>query len=475
MNEKEYIIATRRTDPDDGYEPGGGITERLRTARMARLLHYAMGVCTEAGELLDAVKKAAIYGRPLDKTNIVEELGDGDWYRARLLDLLGVDPAEVRRVNIEKLRKRYPDGFTEEAAVERDLAGEREVLEGSGTSLDHAPPLPQDRMDAIVRWAHKVGATMTLCPLPEPRRHKVIGDVATVEVYPLADGGWRARRLSNHGGATYDFSTPEAAFEYAVQVATNQAHSITPKPRTLNAGVLSVTEVVPGIGCFLNTGDGLPHTLNPDRELENRWRVWARYGLIDGTPGTKAGTIPASDAASCALDRVEKLGDRGAPNEHTGATEAPPHYAGDREAVDVMRDMMPDVFFAAACETHAAKYRIRAGRKGDAEIDEQKAEWWEAMGRHALGLGEDPRTSRPGWDADRDGYQRQDHPGEPYATEARMADIGRRVVRFIASPGAEEDAEAHATPDGVVEHLEAMDRRSRALDRIKQAIFTEGS
>lgn len=96
----------------------------------ADMLHGAIGLSTEAGELLDALKRAVFYGEPIDRTNLVEELGDLEWYMAVLREALGVTQDEVQRRNIEKLRARYPEKFTTYHALNRDLEKERTVLEG---------------------------------------------------------------------------------------------------------------------------------------------------------------------------------------------------------------------------------------------------------------------------------------------------------------------------------------------------------
>lgn len=94
------------------------------------MLHGAIGVATEAGELLDALKRSVYYGQPLDRTNLIEELGDLEWYMAVLRKALDVSQEEVQRINIEKLRARYPEKFTDTHALHRDLDRERDVLEG---------------------------------------------------------------------------------------------------------------------------------------------------------------------------------------------------------------------------------------------------------------------------------------------------------------------------------------------------------
>lgn len=96
-----------------------------------RQLHAAIGITTEAGELIDAYKKAIFYRKELDLTNVKEEAADLIWYLALLFDEIGTDfETEAARV-IAKLKKRYPEKFTTEHATNRDLDAEREILEGS--------------------------------------------------------------------------------------------------------------------------------------------------------------------------------------------------------------------------------------------------------------------------------------------------------------------------------------------------------
>jgi NTP pyrophosphatase (non-canonical NTP hydrolase) len=101
---------------------------RLQNDKIIDILHGAIGLSTEAGELLDQIKKHVFYGRELDIVNIIEELGDGLWYIGLILNQLDVSFEEVMKRNIEKLRTRYPEKFTEDKAVNRDLDKEREVL-----------------------------------------------------------------------------------------------------------------------------------------------------------------------------------------------------------------------------------------------------------------------------------------------------------------------------------------------------------
>lgn len=98
------------------------------------LLHGALGIVTEAAEIADAIKKAIFYGKPLDLINIQEEIGDCFWYLAVLARETGAPFEDIMAQNIAKLRARYPDKFTEEAALNRDLDAERLTLEAKHRS-----------------------------------------------------------------------------------------------------------------------------------------------------------------------------------------------------------------------------------------------------------------------------------------------------------------------------------------------------
>jgi len=96
------------------------VSERLaENDEMCRLLHAAVGLAGESGELLDTVKKTVFYGKPLDKVNIKEEIGDAMWYMALALHSIGSSFEEVMALNRTKLDTRYPSGFTEKHAIQR--------------------------------------------------------------------------------------------------------------------------------------------------------------------------------------------------------------------------------------------------------------------------------------------------------------------------------------------------------------------
>lgn len=127
MTPKQYMIESGATDERDYSK----IQARMSDEFNAKLVHYLLGVGTEAGELQDALKKLVIYGKPIDRVNVIEEVGDVLWYLSRTLSLLDSSFEEAMTRNNAKLKARYGDKFTEHAALNRDLTKEREILEGA--------------------------------------------------------------------------------------------------------------------------------------------------------------------------------------------------------------------------------------------------------------------------------------------------------------------------------------------------------
>ena len=84
------------------------------------LINGVMGLCGESGEAIDLVKKHLHQGHPLDREGIIRELGDIAWYLAETAYALDVDLETVLQGNIDKLRRRYPEGFETMKSIERD-------------------------------------------------------------------------------------------------------------------------------------------------------------------------------------------------------------------------------------------------------------------------------------------------------------------------------------------------------------------
>ena len=83
------------------------------------LINGVMGLCGESGEAIDIVKKHLHQGHELDREKLIKELGDIAWYLAETATALDVSLEEVLERNIEKLRSRYPEGFSAERSVNR--------------------------------------------------------------------------------------------------------------------------------------------------------------------------------------------------------------------------------------------------------------------------------------------------------------------------------------------------------------------
>ena len=98
----------------------GAVIKQEITPEQANLLHMAVGVSGEAGELLDAVKKHVIYQKPLDVENVKEELGDLLFYMTNLMQSVGLSFEEVLQHNVDKLSVRYSSGkYSNSQAQER--------------------------------------------------------------------------------------------------------------------------------------------------------------------------------------------------------------------------------------------------------------------------------------------------------------------------------------------------------------------
>ena len=84
------------------------------------LINGVMGLCGESGEAIDIVKKWLAQGHELDKQKLAKELGDIAWYLAETATALDMDLDEVFAANIEKLKKRYPEGFNTQRSIHRE-------------------------------------------------------------------------------------------------------------------------------------------------------------------------------------------------------------------------------------------------------------------------------------------------------------------------------------------------------------------
>ena len=107
------------------YQAQAMTTLNPALSRKDVLINSVMGLCGESGEAIDIVKKWLAQGHPLDKTHLAKELGDIAWYLAEAATALDIPLEEVFQANLDKLKKRYPDGFETAKSLTR-LEGDLE-------------------------------------------------------------------------------------------------------------------------------------------------------------------------------------------------------------------------------------------------------------------------------------------------------------------------------------------------------------
>ncbi len=96
-------------------------TANPHLTRQQYLVNAALGLTGEAGELANAIKKWQFHGHELDEENVIEELGDIMWYVALACRELDITIDDVLNANINKLRRRYPQGFTYTDSINREI------------------------------------------------------------------------------------------------------------------------------------------------------------------------------------------------------------------------------------------------------------------------------------------------------------------------------------------------------------------
>lgn len=110
MDLEKYRVLRKRTE-----DPEQTMKEKLG--------NYALGLNGESGEVGDIIKKIVYHGHPITDevlAKIEKELGDVAWYYFGLIDLLGLGVPDILHGNIEKLKERYPEGFSSEDSMNRD-------------------------------------------------------------------------------------------------------------------------------------------------------------------------------------------------------------------------------------------------------------------------------------------------------------------------------------------------------------------
>ena len=111
-----------QTDSFATYQENAASTARGGTAlskEQGRVAVACMGLAGEAGEVIDYLKKYVGHGHDIDREHVKKELGDVLWYISEIATALNLNLQEIAMINAEKLRKRYPEGFTVERSRNR--------------------------------------------------------------------------------------------------------------------------------------------------------------------------------------------------------------------------------------------------------------------------------------------------------------------------------------------------------------------
>ena len=110
MTGNEYQKAALRTATNvDEIHPYGN------------LITGALGLCGESGEVADHIKKWFAQGHELNREHLAEEISDCLWYVAVTADAIGYKLDDIMQLNVDKLLKRYPNGFDPERSIHREV------------------------------------------------------------------------------------------------------------------------------------------------------------------------------------------------------------------------------------------------------------------------------------------------------------------------------------------------------------------
>lgn len=110
----EYQKLSERTSGFRGYTFDSDEGEK-------RLCVASLGIAGEAGEVIEHVKKVVGHGHALDLTKVSKELGDLLYYVAEVASCLGLSLSDIASENVEKLKERYPQGFSSAASINRSV------------------------------------------------------------------------------------------------------------------------------------------------------------------------------------------------------------------------------------------------------------------------------------------------------------------------------------------------------------------
>jgi len=112
---KEFVNAVTSKESKDSYDFGARVVDLIEKDNfpVERLLTASVGMCAEAGEFTEIIKKIIFQGKPVNEDNLFHlkrELGDIMWYVMQACMGLDISLDEIVQMNIDKLKARYPGG-----------------------------------------------------------------------------------------------------------------------------------------------------------------------------------------------------------------------------------------------------------------------------------------------------------------------------------------------------------------------------
>lgn len=140
VREQLKLAAHHALDASDAVTNGPRYSANPSDSLSMRTIHALLGYVTEAGEVADALHANLRDGHPLDVVNVLEEFGDGDWYKAVFFDEHKVDSTVPWAMVMRKLAQRYGQSYNDQGALQRDLSAERALLEAPAPSAPAPDP-----------------------------------------------------------------------------------------------------------------------------------------------------------------------------------------------------------------------------------------------------------------------------------------------------------------------------------------------
>lgn len=119
MNISEYQNLAMRTNDGKSTERLLKFIEEHKDIDVGGIINACEGLCGESGEANDMIKKWIFHGHELKEADLVKEIGDVCWYLAFVSECFGLDLNRIMEKNIAKLKNRYPEGFSEQASINR--------------------------------------------------------------------------------------------------------------------------------------------------------------------------------------------------------------------------------------------------------------------------------------------------------------------------------------------------------------------